>query len=96
LPTGGIERCRVDAGSCLNKSAWGIGMSDWNPELYLKYGTERTQPSIDLINRVHPFAMSIRNLRHDFCIVFPLKAIFYKKFASILSAKLLKGLLCLG
>jgi trans-aconitate 2-methyltransferase len=26
---------------------------DWNPDLYLKYRNERTQPSIDLINRIH-------------------------------------------
>jgi trans-aconitate 2-methyltransferase len=25
---------------------------DWNPDLYLKYANERTQPSIDLINRI--------------------------------------------
>jgi len=25
---------------------------DWNPESYLKYGDERTQPSIDLVNRI--------------------------------------------
>ena len=28
-------------------------MSDWNPELYLKFKSERTQPSIDLIARVN-------------------------------------------
>lgn len=27
--------------------------NDWNPELYLKYRSERTQPSIDLISRIH-------------------------------------------
>lgn len=27
-------------------------MSDWNPELYLKYGNERTQASVDLISRI--------------------------------------------
>ena len=26
--------------------------NDWNPEHYLKYGNERTQPSIDLVNRI--------------------------------------------
>lgn len=26
--------------------------NDWNPALYLQFGSERTQPSIDLINRV--------------------------------------------
>ncbi|MCK9211736.1 MAG: methyltransferase domain-containing protein [Ignavibacteriaceae bacterium] len=26
---------------------------DWNPELYLKYHNERTQPSIDLISRIN-------------------------------------------
>jgi trans-aconitate 2-methyltransferase len=26
--------------------------TDWNPELYLKFGNERTQPSIDLVNRI--------------------------------------------
>jgi trans-aconitate 2-methyltransferase len=26
---------------------------DWDPELYLKFGNERTQPSIDLVNRIH-------------------------------------------
>jgi trans-aconitate 2-methyltransferase len=25
---------------------------DWNPELYLKYGNERTQPSIDLVGKI--------------------------------------------
>lgn len=25
---------------------------DWNPESYLKFGDERTQPSIDLVNRI--------------------------------------------
>jgi trans-aconitate 2-methyltransferase len=25
---------------------------DWNPDLYLKYRNERTQPSIDLINKI--------------------------------------------
>lgn len=25
---------------------------DWNPELYLKFGKERTQPSIDLVSRI--------------------------------------------
>jgi trans-aconitate 2-methyltransferase len=25
---------------------------DWNPELYLKYGNERTQPSIDLVSKI--------------------------------------------
>lgn len=27
-------------------------MSDWNPELYLKFEKERTQPSIDLISHI--------------------------------------------
>lgn len=26
---------------------------DWNPELYLKFRNERTQPSVDLVNRIH-------------------------------------------
>jgi trans-aconitate 2-methyltransferase len=26
---------------------------DWNPQLYLKYGNERTQPSIDLVARIN-------------------------------------------
>lgn len=26
---------------------------DWDPELYLKFGNERTQPAIDLVNRIH-------------------------------------------
>ena len=26
--------------------------SDWNPNLYLKYANERTQPSLDLIARI--------------------------------------------
>jgi len=29
-----------------------INKNDWNPELYLKYGNERTQASIDLVNRI--------------------------------------------
>lgn len=28
-------------------------MSDWNSEQYLKFKTERTQPSIDLVNRIN-------------------------------------------
>ncbi|MBN1428716.1 MAG: methyltransferase domain-containing protein, partial [Anaerolineae bacterium] len=28
--------------------------NDWNPELYMKFGNERTQPSIDLVNRIRP------------------------------------------
>lgn len=27
-------------------------MSDWNSTQYMKFGEERTQPSIDLINRL--------------------------------------------
>ena len=27
-------------------------MSDWNPDKYLRYGSERTQPSIDLVSRI--------------------------------------------
>jgi trans-aconitate 2-methyltransferase len=27
---------------------------DWNPDLYLKYANERTQPSIDLISKINP------------------------------------------
>ena len=27
-------------------------MNDWNPELYLKFDKERTQPSIDLVSRI--------------------------------------------
>ncbi|MDC0994057.1 methyltransferase domain-containing protein [bacterium] len=27
-------------------------MTDWNPNLYMKYGNERTQPSIDLVARI--------------------------------------------
>lgn len=27
-------------------------MSDWNPNLYLKFANERTQPSIDLVSRI--------------------------------------------
>ncbi len=27
--------------------------SDWNPDLYLKFRNERTQPSIDLVNRIN-------------------------------------------
>lgn len=28
-------------------------MSDWNPDSYLKFRNERTQPSIDLVSRIH-------------------------------------------
>ena len=28
-------------------------MSDWQPNLYLEFGKERTQPSIDLVTRIH-------------------------------------------
>lgn len=27
--------------------------NDWNPELYLKFDKERTQPSIDLVSKIH-------------------------------------------
>jgi len=27
--------------------------TDWNPELYLRFNQERTQPAIDLLNRIH-------------------------------------------
>ena len=27
-------------------------MSDWNSNQYMKFGAERTQPSIDLVNRI--------------------------------------------
>ncbi len=27
--------------------------SDWNPELYLQFGNERTQPSLDLVSRIN-------------------------------------------
>lgn len=27
-------------------------MSDWNPDLYLKFEKERTQPSLDLVSRI--------------------------------------------
>jgi trans-aconitate 2-methyltransferase len=26
---------------------------DWNPDLYLKFGNERTQPAIDLISKIN-------------------------------------------
>ena len=29
-----------------------MAKKDWNPELYMKYGKERTQPSIDLVSRI--------------------------------------------
>lgn len=29
-------------------------LQDWNPELYLKFADERTQPAIDLVNRIVP------------------------------------------
>lgn len=29
-------------------------MADWNPDQYLKFGEERTQPSIDLASRIRP------------------------------------------
>ena len=29
-----------------------MNKKDWNPELYLKFGKERTQPSIDLVSRI--------------------------------------------
>jgi len=28
-------------------------MDDWNPTLYLHYGSERTRPAIDLLSRVN-------------------------------------------
>lgn len=28
--------------------------SDWNPEQYLAYADQRTQPSIDLVGRIKP------------------------------------------
>jgi trans-aconitate 2-methyltransferase len=30
-----------------------MGKSDWNPDLYLKFNRERTQPSIDLVKRIN-------------------------------------------
>jgi trans-aconitate 2-methyltransferase len=30
-----------------------MNKNDWDPELYLKFGRERIQPSIDLVNRIH-------------------------------------------
>ena len=29
-------------------------MNDWNPDLYMQFRSERTQPSIDLIDRINP------------------------------------------
>lgn len=29
-----------------------MGEKDWNPDLYLKYGKERIQPSVDLVMRI--------------------------------------------
>lgn len=29
-----------------------MSKKDWNPELYLKFGKERTQPSVDLVSRI--------------------------------------------
>lgn len=29
-------------------------MNDWNPDLYMQFKSERTQPSIDLIDRINP------------------------------------------
>jgi trans-aconitate 2-methyltransferase len=29
-------------------------MNDWNPDLYMQFRSERTQPSIDLMNRIKP------------------------------------------
>jgi len=34
------------------KISGGIDMSDWQPSLYLEFGQERTQPSIDLVTRI--------------------------------------------
>ena len=34
-----------------------MNKKDWNPDLYLKFDRERTQPSIDLVSRIkidHP------------------------------------------
>lgn len=31
-------------------------MSDWDPSLYLRFEAQRTQPAIDLANRLRPFA----------------------------------------
>ena len=28
-------------------------MSDWDPQAYLRFANERTQPSIDLTSRIH-------------------------------------------
>jgi trans-aconitate 2-methyltransferase len=30
-----------------------MARTDWNPELYLKFGKERTQPAIDLVSQIH-------------------------------------------
>lgn len=38
-------------------------MSDWNPALYMKFGSERTQPAIDLVNRIqHPHPKRILDI----------------------------------
>jgi trans-aconitate 2-methyltransferase len=29
-------------------------MNDWNPDLYMQFTSERTQPSIDLISKIKP------------------------------------------
>ena len=29
-----------------------MSKKDWNPDLYLKFNKERTQPSIDLVSRI--------------------------------------------
>lgn len=35
-------------------------MADWNPALYMKFGAERTQPSIDLASRIsHPAPLRV-------------------------------------
>lgn len=34
----------------LNKE--GVVMKDWNPNIYLKFSKERTQPAIDLVNKI--------------------------------------------
>lgn len=43
---------RQTVGSLFSSSGDKIDMTTWNPQLYLQFGNERTQPSIDLANRI--------------------------------------------
>ena len=45
---------RVDIAHPATGNTKGMIMKDWNPDLYMQFRSERTQPSIDLIAKINP------------------------------------------